>query len=78
MWYVDAKIPLKCQNHKSQSVQQHDIVISAVDDRYLVFDGSVHECPSLRLRRRVNILMIKTIKLNRCIFGLSQFQDLGT
>ncbi len=49
-----------------------------MDDRYLVYDGSVHECPSLRLRRGVKILMIKAIKLNRCIFGLSQFQDLGT
>ncbi len=31
--------------------EYHPIVISAVDDRYLVLNGSVHECPSLRLRR---------------------------
>ncbi len=53
---------------KYKGTRSHSIVISAMDDRYLVFGGSVHECTSLRLRRGVKILMIKTIKLNRCIF----------
>ncbi len=53
-------------------------VIYAVDDRYLVLNGSVHECLSLRLRRGVKMLMIKAIKLNINIFGLSQGSDLGT
>ncbi len=50
-----------------------DTVISAVDDRYLVCDGSVHESPSLRLRREVKIYKIKTIKLNISTVCLSQF-----
>ncbi len=54
------------------------IVISAMDDRYLVCDDPVHESPSLRLRRGVKIYKIKTIKLNISTVGLSQCQDLGT
>ncbi len=47
-----------------QYIYLDSIVISASDDRYLVCGFDVHECPSLKLRRGVWILMIKDYQLN--------------